>query len=692
MKSNLTSLIDGSPRAYSELRSIPALVAALTAMGALASTAIAQEPVPFYRLGEIVVSARQPVSEAAAPVRVITAEEIAATGARTLDEAILLLPGMDVRVGGAGVPRLNYRGFRSRHLLVLLDGVPLNASFDGQPDPAVIPVEQIAFIKVTPPTGSILYGQGGLAGVINIVTRRGARELATEVVSELRQGPAPSVRASLGGGTDRLNAFVSGSVLRSDGYPSVDAPPSLAPGSVATRSNSDRERRNLFISLTADPTPGIDLGLTFSHTDGSYGIPPGLIDDRDDPFANRPTYERVEDLWVQSAQVAAGLTPAGPVSMRSWVFLNRGGEQKHRYDDDTYSGMDDPRVQGTYRQLSHTRLAGLGWQGTLATGGAGSLTLGLSAERDRWDVDLDIRDVRLGSGQQATYDVRAVHDERHLGRHGMVLEYELRPAHSLGLVAGFARHWMQGDSVRTMDGQAYGVGASYDPRPGTRLRASVARRFSFPTLRQLYDEGGGNLDLQTEHADVREIGAEQVLPRDGRLGITLFQTDARDYIERPERGVPFANHDHYRFRGLELTAEGRPLPGLLMRTGYTFMETEDRSPGAEREALQYRPRHRVTVEGSARVPLGVTATVSVLHVAGQVYYSRQEPVLQAALTDYTLTGVRLSRSIRNGPLEVYAGADNLFDVAYEEQYGFPQATRVLYGGISVRANPRVASR
>jgi len=32
--------------------------------------------------------------------------------------------------------------------------------------------------------------------VINIVTRRGERDLRTEVVSELRQGPAPSVRAS----------------------------------------------------------------------------------------------------------------------------------------------------------------------------------------------------------------------------------------------------------------------------------------------------------------------------------------------------------------------------------------------------------------------------------------------------------------------------------------------------------------
>jgi vitamin B12 transporter len=667
------------------------LLLAAAATGAIAQPVAGQSPVPFYRLGEIVVSARRPVSEAAAPMRIITAQDIAASGARTLDEAILLLPGFDVRVGGAGVPRLNYRGFRARHLLVMLDGVPLNASFDGQPDPSVIPAEQIAFIKVTPASGSVLYGQGGLAGVINIVTRRGERSLQTEVVSELRQGPAPSIRASASGGTSRVSAFVSGSVMRADGYPSVGTPPSAGAGAADTRTNSDRKRANVFMSVTAEPAASVDLGMTLSYANAAYGIPPGLIDDPSDPFANRPTYERVEDYWAQSAQFAAGFAPAGPASMRSWIFVNRMGEQKNRYDDATYAGMDNALVSGTYRQLSHSRLAGAGWQGTLATGGAGRLTLGLSAERDLWDVDLAVRDVRAGGGgggggggEPRRYDVRTMQDERRLQREGMALEYELRPAQPVGFVFGYAHHWMRGDSVSTMEGQAYGAGVHYDVKPGTRLRASAARRSSFPTLRQLYDEDGGNLDLTTESAHVREIGVEQGLPGGGRLGVSLFRTDARDYIERPARGVPFANHDHYVFNGLELTAEGHPRSWLLVRGSYTGLATEDRSPGAAREALQYRPRHRLAMEGTGRMPHGVTASLSVLHVAGQVYYSRQEPVEQAGLPDYTVTGLRLTRPFRNGPVDVYLGVDNVFNVAYEEQYGFPQATRVVYGGIRLR--------
>lgn len=108
---------------------------ALYALVGLSGSATAQES-PIYRLGEIVVSADRPVTERTATLYTVTAEDIRASGARTLDEALALLPGVDLRTGGAGVPRINVRGFRSRHLVLLLDGIPLNSTFDGQVDPS----------------------------------------------------------------------------------------------------------------------------------------------------------------------------------------------------------------------------------------------------------------------------------------------------------------------------------------------------------------------------------------------------------------------------------------------------------------------------------------------------------------------------------------------------------------------------
>jgi outer membrane receptor protein involved in Fe transport len=126
------------------------------------------------------------------------------------------------------------------------------------------------------------------------------------------------------------------------------------------------------------------------------------------------------------------------------------------------------------------------------------------------------------------------------------------------------------------------------------------------------------------------------------------------------------------------------VPALLVRVGYTLLRTEDRPPDAERAELQYRPRHRATIEGRYTVRGGLTAAVWLLHVGSQVYYSRREPVEQATLPDYTLVGLRLTQALWHRRADAYLGADNLFDVAYEEEYGAPQATRIVYGGLAVR--------
>jgi outer membrane receptor protein involved in Fe transport len=237
--------------------------------------------------------------------------------------------------------------------------------------------------------------------------------------------------------------------------------------------------------------------------------------------------------------------------------------------------------------------------------------------------------------------------------------------------------------VATTDAGALNAGAYGDLDSRTRIRVSAARRFRFPTIRQLFDEAAGNPTLKPERATTYEIGVARELPGRSRVTVALFQTDVRDYIERPDQSQPFANYDVYRFEGLELSAETAALRGLFARAGYTLLNTEDRSPGATRTDLQYRPRHRATVEGRYTLR-GFSASASMLHVADQRYYTRREPFEQATLPDYTLLGLRMGQRLPGRGVEAFLGIDNLFNVAYEEEYGSPQATRTWYSGLAVR--------
>src|SRR5690606_3497591 len=107
--------------------------------------------------------------------------------------ALRLLPGVYVRTGGDGSPRIDVRGFRSRHVLLLVNGVPANSTADGQFDPARISTDAIREIKVSYGSSSVLYGDNAMAAVIEITTVDAASEARVDV-----SGGTPD-QAGLGG-------------------------------------------------------------------------------------------------------------------------------------------------------------------------------------------------------------------------------------------------------------------------------------------------------------------------------------------------------------------------------------------------------------------------------------------------------------------------------------------------------------
>jgi vitamin B12 transporter len=303
-----------------------------------------------------------------------------------------------VRSGSDGTPRVDLRGFRTRQVVLLLDGVPLNATSDGQFDPTLVPVEQIAEIKLVTGTGSVLYGPAGLAGSINIITRTGGGPPAGTARGEWRDGSAWLGRVTGSGGTGRVTGFASASGTSVDGFPSVRRSPTLGESDSRLRVNSRRER------LNAGGHIGVDLhgrgraGLTLQAVSGEYGVPPSVIDDPADPFANRPVYERVEELDGLAAQAAASFAPAEHWSVRGWVYRNLLNQLTDRFADSTFDGASVLTAAGTSRDRSRSLLSGAAVQLATTAVPLGRLTVGLTADRSRWQQDLSEAVTSSGGG------------------------------------------------------------------------------------------------------------------------------------------------------------------------------------------------------------------------------------------------------------------------------------------------------
>ncbi len=273
---------------------------AILGICASASLAWANETIPgvtkAYSLGEIVVTDQMPGNQAITTLE-ITDTDIENRNAKTLDRALELLPGIDVSNGAQGTPRINIRGFRSRHTVLLLNGIPINSTYDGQFDPHLIPTENISKIKVSYGNSSVLYGQGGLAGVINIITKQGTTGFHGEISGEMDERGNPYSQGNVSGGNERADFFVSVSNKNSDGFLLSDDFNETPFENGGIRENSDDERTSLFGNIGFHMNDDVNLGLTLERSFGEYGTPPTTIDGKMDPlFAKNLKYDRTEDF------------------------------------------------------------------------------------------------------------------------------------------------------------------------------------------------------------------------------------------------------------------------------------------------------------------------------------------------------------------------------------------------------------
>jgi iron complex outermembrane receptor protein len=196
-----------------------ALVAALPAA--------AQTEEPDLVLPEVRVTATR--IEGATPgtsTTIIDAETISRSPARTLPDLLRREAGIQVRgLYGTGQPKasVDLRGFgatAAQNTLVLVDGRRINQPDLSAAEFSSIPVESIERIEIMRGnSGAVLYGDGAVGGVINIVTKSGAAP-GTAGTAEIAAGSYDHREASASvthrSGPLSLNAF--GTFIDAGGY------------------------------------------------------------------------------------------------------------------------------------------------------------------------------------------------------------------------------------------------------------------------------------------------------------------------------------------------------------------------------------------------------------------------------------------------------------------------------------------
>ncbi len=112
-----------------------------------------------------------------AAVSVISRADLNRTQARTLPDALRFIPGLRFTSldGSGSLPVASARGFfgggENEYVLLLIDGIPVNTPRTTLAEWTSIPVATIERIEVFRGSGSVLYGDAAIGGVINVITR-----------------------------------------------------------------------------------------------------------------------------------------------------------------------------------------------------------------------------------------------------------------------------------------------------------------------------------------------------------------------------------------------------------------------------------------------------------------------------------------------------------------------------------------
>lgn len=238
---------------------------------------------------ELVITAGRALEYATsvpAQITVITAEEIAESGAASVVDALAAVPGARFSGGmaGPGSEAVSMRGFGENafgRVLVLVDGRKVN-----NPDMSVsnwnaIPLANIERIEVLDGSASVQYGNNAAGGVINIITKKSGGRLTT---------------LEIAGGSFVFNKFSAAHFEPARwGNFSLSAEHT---GTTGYRERQGAQTTNLTAGAGVFLSDALRLDISASFADLYYQLPGGLTKEEFEDDPTKAFYTGYDENWM----------------------------------------------------------------------------------------------------------------------------------------------------------------------------------------------------------------------------------------------------------------------------------------------------------------------------------------------------------------------------------------------------------
>ncbi|PYE38323.1 TonB-dependent receptor plug domain-containing protein [Psychrobacter fozii] len=613
-----------SSTAYLRLCILSALgVFSLNATAATTDGTIASNnELPEVELDEIVVTAtRTPtkVSNTIAQTRVVDQEDLKRFQGQSVLEVLKQQPGISQYTdGGMGTTSNFYmRGYDSKQILVLIDGVRYSSVSNGGAALNLLPADQIDRIEILyGASGSSIYGADAMGGVIQVFTK--------------------------GSNVDQSSMSVTAGIGSNDQY---------LYGASAQLANTT----GTTLSLSASHNESDGINATLPSNVGTYNKDEDSFESNNFSIALN---QRINDQWLAGA---SALYSKSTTDFDDGDYKNAHADQENgsaqAYVDWRYMPGSSLKLQYGHsidKSDSSSQYGGVfdTKQDQISLLGQHQLSIGqgfygieyLNQSLDSSAYEIDDRDVTSAF-------------------FGYVFDIDQFDAQA---------NLRYDDNSQYGDETTYNLGAAYHISPDWRIGTSYAKGFRAPTFNDIYPGYGGNPDLKPETSDNYEAFVEYITPLQSTR-LTGYYNDVEDlisYVASPTPNNPYAgatqNVDEAKIKGLSLTSDW-VIDSYLLGGSYDYQDAKDNSGGSnDGNYLPYRPEHKGLVYVGYRLPsLDIRAEYQYV---GD-YYSRLTNTDAQSVNHYGLLNISGNYKLTDN-LSMTARLNNITNESYITDIGY----------------------
>jgi iron complex outermembrane receptor protein len=525
------------------------------------------------------------------------------------------ITGFGVSTGAAGQIMLRgIGGSPNTEVLVLVDGNPQFMGVMGHPLPDTYIASDVEKVEVIRGAASTLYGTNAMGGVINIITKEQKTD-GFKANGRLMYGSYNTRKymANAGYRKDKFNVFASFNHDLTDGH----------------RDSSDFRIYNGYLKMGYDISNNLrisaDLSLAaFNATDP--GVEGGMAGN---------TYD------IARGMCAVVLDNKFEKSNGSYRFFYNFGE--HNISDGFHS------KDKNYGIVIHQAFNF--FKGNTITFGVDYKQYGGIAEN-----------LTAMEGNGMVFGDTTVFEMAGYA----YIQQEL--FNKLTLNAGFR---LEHNSVYGNEPVPTG-GLAYRPTSDLTIKASVAKGFRSPTIRELYLWAPANASLKPERMMDYEISVLQRLFRNRlSLELTLFKANGDNLIQTmmTSEGPENQNTGKFSNTGVEVAGSYRPTDMITLNTTYSYISMKDPIVAA--------PEQQMNLSGTYKWNR-FNFSLSVQHI--QNLYTQITP--DKVTESYTLLNSKVSWII-NKHIDVFIKGENLTNQKYYINFGYPMPGIIVFGGINL---------